>query len=126
MRTDIKTNILAMLRADSVLTNLVGKDKDNNFKIYQLAAPYADAFPRITYFEVVNQDDEFADDEVLSSLVVVQIDVWSKGSTSAISKEVDRIMKADGWSRTAGPDYYEEDTKVFHKALRYQNFALEE
>jgi hypothetical protein len=125
VRTDIKANVLALLRADSPLTTLIGRDKDNTFKIYQLSAPYADAFPRITFFEVVNQDDEFADDEVVSSLVVVQIDVWSKGSTSAISKEVDRIMKADGWARTSGADFYEE-TSIFHKALRYQNYALEE
>lgn len=115
-----------MLINDTALTSLVGKDKDGNHKIYQLSAPYADAYPRITFFEVVNQDEEFADDEVLSSLVSVQIDVWSKGSTSAISKEIDRIMKSEGWRRTSGPDFYEDDTKVYHKALRYQNYALEE
>ncbi|URN96914.1 MAG: DUF3168 domain-containing protein [Candidatus Pristimantibacillus lignocellulolyticus] len=105
---------------DPALSHLVGKDKDNNPKVYQLTAPYADAFPRITFFEVINEDSEFADDEAYASDISIQIDVWSKASTSAISKEVDRVMKAQGWSRTTGADLYEEDTKIFHKALRYR------
>lgn len=122
MRTDVKTEIRTALIGNVALLTLLGGER-----IYQLAAPDAEEFPRITFFELDNTDSEFADDQAYASDVRVQIDVWHKGSTSAISGEVDKTMKQQGWSRTSAPDYYESDTKVYHKALRYRRaFLIEE
>jgi hypothetical protein len=116
----------ALLENAELLSHL-GKDKYGNVPIYQLAAGDPAKFPRITFFEVDNNDSEFADDKPIGSTVVVQIDVWNQGgSTSAISGEVDKTMKMLGFFRSSGPDFYEDDTKVFHKALRYRTVMPEE
>lgn len=120
MITDVKVTVRAALLANAALIALLGGQR-----IYQLAAPTATEYPRITFFEVVNQDSEFSDDQATASEIVMQIDVWSKGSTSAIAGEVDTTMKSLGYSRLSAPDFYEEDTKVFHKAMRFRN-SIEE
>lgn len=115
MKTDAKVEIRSALLANISLVTLLGGQR-----IYQLAAPNAEEYPRITFFEIENADNQFADDEPYASQVFVQIDVWSKGSTSAISGEVDQTMKQLGYRRYGGADLYEIDTAVYHKALRYR------
>lgn len=118
---DIKPIVMQALESHQALVDLVGRDKDGNVRIYQRGTvPYADEFPRITFFEYANYDNEFADDEEIGSLIAVQVDIWHKGSTAAITKAVDKTMKAAGFRRTSAADLYEDDTKVFHKGLRYQ------
>ena len=119
MNTDVKSGIYSLLTSSSALVALLGGPR-----VYQLAAPKADEFPRITFFEIDNADSAWADDEAYASDVSVQIDVWSKGSTSAIAGEVDRLMKSAEWGRTSAADLYETDTKVFHKAMRYRISVL--
>jgi hypothetical protein len=120
MRIDIKTEIKSTLLANSALVALLGGQR-----VYQLAAPKAEEYPRITFFEIDNLDTAFADDVAYASDVYVQIDVWSKSSTSAISGEVDKTLKGLEFARTGGADLYEQKTKVYHKALRYRR-AYEE
>lgn len=112
---NVKSNIRSALLSNAALILLLGGER-----IYQMAAPRAEEYPRITFFEINNSDSEFADDEAYASDVSVQIDVWNKGSTSSISSEVDETMKSMGFARTSAPDYYEQDTKVYHKAMRYR------
>lgn len=121
MNADIKTDLRTALLSNGALVLLLGGER-----IYQLAAPRADEFPRITFFELNNSDTAFADNAAYASDVSVQIDVWHKDSTSAIAGEVDRTMKQQGWARTSAADLYESDTKVFHKALRYRRAFLYE
>ncbi|MCM3589628.1 DUF3168 domain-containing protein [Brevibacillus borstelensis] len=121
MKTDIKTEIRTALLNNAALVSLLGGQR-----VYQLAAPDATEYPRITFFEVTNYDAAFADDVPIMVDVIVQIDVWSKGSTSAISGEVDKTMKEQGWSRTSAADLYEEDTQVYHRAMRFRRQYEEE
>lgn len=121
MITDIKSEVRTALLSNAALILLLGGER-----IYQLAAPRAEEFPRITFFEIDNSDSEFADDEAYAADVSLQIDVWHKESTSAIAGEVDKTMKELGWSRTSAPDLYEQDIKVFHKAMRYRSQFEEE
>lgn len=115
MKTDVKTEIRSALLANApLITLLCGQ------RVYQLAAPDAREFPRITFFEIDNADTAFADDTAYAAEILVQVDVWSRGSTSAIAGEVDETMKGLGYSRTGAPDLYEPDTKVYHKAMRYR------
>ncbi len=120
MITDIKTRIRSALLVNTDLVELLGKDKHGNVPIYQLRAGDPEKFPRITFFEVDNRDNEFADDQPIASQIVVQIDVWNTASTSAIAGQVNKTMKALGFTRSSAPDFYEEDTKVFHKAMRFR------
>lgn len=120
MRTDVKTIVRAALLGNSSLVTLLGGQR-----IYQSVAPKADEYPRITFFEVDNRDSDFADDEAYASSIIVQIDVWSKSSTSAITGEVAKTMKAEGWSRSLAVDQYEDSVQVHHKVLRYRTKMLE-
>lgn len=120
MKTNAISEVRAALLANTALVALLGGQR-----IYPIAAPNAEEFPRISLFEIDNRDIAFADDVAYASEVPIQIDVWSKGSTSAISGEVDKTMKEQGWARTSAPDFYEPDTKVYHKAMRYRNQFLE-
>jgi len=120
MITDVKKSVRSALLSNATLVSLLGGEH-----IYQLVAPEAHGYPRITFFEVTNLDRYFADDRAYASEVIIQIDVWSKESTSAISGEVDRTMKEHGWGRTLATDQYEKDVQVYHKSLRYRTVLLE-
>lgn len=110
-----KPEVLAALEANFALTSLLGGKR-----IYFMKAPKADEFPRITFFEINNVGALYADDEEQGSAIYLQIDIWSKGSTSAIAEEVDKAMKSLGYGRISAADLFEEDTLIFHKAMRYK------
>lgn len=110
----LKGAITTALISDSVLVTLLGGEF-----AYPVPAPDASQFPRITFFEVVNIDADSADDEVYSSRLIYQVDVWAKSNPDPIAREVDRIMKSIGFSRSGGADLYEQETQVHHKALRF-------
>lgn len=125
MITDVKAQVRSALLTNSDLLALLGKDRFGNDPIYQLRAADPEKFPRITFFEVDNRDRDFADDRSIASLVVVQIDVWSKGSTSVIAGQVDKTMKSLGFTRSSAPDFLEDDTGVYHKAMRFRTVLQE-
>lgn len=110
----MKSAIRTALTSDTTLTNLLGGQY-----VYAIKAPNADEYPRITFFEVTNFDANHADDQVYSSRMVYQVDVWSKINPDPIAKEVDRILKSIGFARTGGADLFEDGTQIYHRALRY-------
>jgi len=119
---DVKPEIVRALGSNQALISLLGGPR-----IYQLVAPIPEELPRITLFEMVNADNWFADDTAYASKIHIQVDVWSKESTTAIAAEVDKTMKSIGFQRYASADLYENDTKIFHKALRFStNKFIEE
>lgn len=111
---NVKPDIVAALKANATLVSLLGGPR-----IYFQVAPVADEFPRITYFEIENIGAVYADDNEQASEIHVQVDIWSKGSTSAIAAEVDKTMKSIGFGRTSSADLYEQDTGIYHKAMRF-------
>ena len=122
----IKPEILTALESNQALIDLLGGPK-----IYHLRADRAATHPKISFFEITNFDDNYADDRAISSEIHIQIDIWAKAdmmvTVSTIAVEVDKTMKQLGFKRTAAADLYEDDTAVFHKALRYYtNRELEE
>ena len=59
---------------------------------------------------------------------VVQVDVWSKKSvleTLNIANRCDTILVTDsvggtyGWQKISDSDIFEDDTRLYHKAMRY-------
>lgn len=110
----IKSRVLNALRANSELTTFLG-----GVRIYFQVAPDVKQFPRVTYFEMSNTGSVFADDTEIASDISLQIDVWSKGNTTDIALEVNRTMKSLGFARDSATDLYEDDTGIYHKALRF-------
>jgi uridylate kinase len=119
---NVKTEVLQALESNQVLISLL----ENESRIYQHTVPEDDAtkYPRITFFEMENMDNNFADDTAISSDIYLQIDVWSKGSTTKIAQEVDKTLKQLQFSRTSATDLYENDTAIFHKAMRYRTIKF--
>ncbi|WP_067924876.1 DUF3168 domain-containing protein [Alicyclobacillus shizuokensis] len=112
---DVKPEVYQTLVSDDQLTSLLGGKH-----VYQITAPDATVFPRITFFEVNNLDANYANDGPTSARVSLQVDVWSKTNYSAIVQRVNEVMESLGFIRYYSTDLYEPDTSVYHKALRYQ------
>lgn len=110
----MKNAIRAALLNDPTLLGLLGGKR-----VHTIRAPDATVYPRITFFEMINNDVNYADDTAYSSRLVYQVDVWSKENPDPIAVEVDRILKNIGLFRNGGADLYEDDLKVYHRALRY-------
>ncbi|BAU27632.1 uncharacterized protein DUF3168 [Aneurinibacillus soli] len=118
---NLKPKIVQALESNQVLVSLLGGKR-----IYPLKAPRPNEFPRITFFELNNADDQYADDAAISSEIRVQIDVWAKTPSSEVSQEVARTMKELGFQRYSAQDLYEEDTEIFHKGMRYKTTVVHE
>ena len=93
-------------------------------KVHRLKAPEGIESPYITYFEVVNNDDNYGDDEPLSVNLIYQVDVWCEAAKVAkllsVANATETVMKCMGFSRVDGQEFYENDTGLYHKASRYQ------
>lgn len=111
---NIKPDIKQALESNSALVSLL-----DGTHIYQIVAPSDAPLPRVTFFEMINFDSEFADDKPIASEIHIQIDVWSNGNTSAIAEEVDNSLKSIGMTRYYAIDLYEYDTRIYHKSMRY-------
>lgn len=117
---NLRPEIVQALENEPTLISLLGGKR-----IYYRKGNNAEEFPRITFFELNNAPDSFADDQETSSEISFQIDIWSKNSTSAIHTKVDEIMKSIGFTRYAIADLYEDDTSIFHYAMRFRKVIEE-
>ncbi len=95
---DATTLIYKILDTDTqLLTLLGGKVPTKKWqRIYNSpVAPIADEFPRVTMFEVINDDAEPADDEPQYSDINIRIDVWLKDIRNlfTICKRIKQVLK---------------------------------
>lgn len=104
----------------AIYVALTGDKALEGVDIYAEKAPAGSKYPRVTYFEVTNYDARFADDKTYVVMLIYQIDVWSRTNPDPIAVEVDRIMKTIGFVAHNRIDLYEDDTKIYHRALRYR------
>jgi hypothetical protein len=118
MSFDAKSELLNALKVNQSLVSLCTGGFHN------LKANDVNAYPRIIYSEIGNADDDFADNVAISSEVRFQISIFNKeqniSSQTPIAKEVDKTMKSLGYKRYDSTELFEEDTQVFHKAMRYE------
>lgn len=108
----LKDDVYSALTNNQALFNLV------DGRIYPQTG--TGVYPCITFFEMDNFDNRYADDDPYASRILFQVDVWSKGSTTAMAQEVDKTMKSLGFTRGSSADLYEDDVKLYHKAMRYK------
>lgn len=75
----------------------------------------------ITVHEYLDQEDDFQDDDASTLEHNIQVDVWSMDSLEAytLKKKVKKLLKDNGFKYESGQDFYEVDTKIYHKALRF-------
>ena len=78
----------------------------------------------ITFFNMLENGESYADDKETSLGYYIQVDVWSKGNYSTLVDSVIEALKQAGFSKNNARDLYEIDTKIYHKAIRI--FKLKE
>lgn len=120
----IEESIKKVLNAEELIS-LVGEDKLKNPKIYLLKAPDNTSGPYVEY-EVLNEiGSMYAENEEIATNYKIQIDVFTKGSYTAIVNLIKKIMKENGLMKEFGGSLYEDKTKLFHYILRF-NYESEE
>lgn len=75
----------------------------------------------ITVHEYLNQDGEYEDDEASCIEHFIQVDIWSKDSLEAykLKRQVRKLMIENGFIKNDGQDFYEVQTKIYHKGIRF-------
>lgn len=109
---NLKPAVLSALQTATALSTLTG--------FYFSYPPDFTNLPLLSYFEVSNVGDLFADDQEIGSEIIFQIDLWGKASLSNYAIAVDSAMATLDFTRIYATDLYETDTKIFHKAMRFR------
>lgn len=73
----------------------------------------------ITYFRYNEQGEAWAENKEKATGFYIQVDRWSKKDCSEIDEQIVSLMELAGFTRTTAQDLYEQDTKTFHKAMRF-------
>lgn len=105
----------------------------NNFEVDGVSIPVellkhdGDKVPYITYQEINNEPMLNADNEVIASVISYDFDIYSKGNFKKIVKAVKQLLKENNymWNGDSA-DFYEEDTKLYHKTLTFQIENMED
>ncbi|WP_373898826.1 hypothetical protein ACER0A_004810 [Haloimpatiens sp. FM7315] len=78
----------------------------------------------ITFHEYFSGGEDYEDDEERLTSHYVQIDVWSKNDYTGLVNEIKNLLNTVGFKRLNEADLYEEDTKIYHKGIKF--YYLEE
>lgn len=73
----------------------------------------------ITFFEYDQSAGLEADDEEQNNVHYIQIDIFSSGNYLSLVKSVKGKMKQAGFKKSFETEMIEEDTKLYHKVLRF-------
>jgi len=76
-------------------------------------------FPSITFHCYSEKPEQFADDVETHTSYKVQVDVWAKNDYTQLVKDVRNTMQGINWDRIQAIDLYENDTKIYHKAMSF-------
>lgn len=119
---DAQKELLKALRGDSEIVEITKGGFHN------LVAKKTAKFPRIVYSRIINSDEAFADNELVKASVNFQISIFTDESTvylqTELMKLVSSLMASLEYAKyDESPDLFEEDTGLYHKAMRFtKNF----
>lgn len=85
-----------------------------SFQIYTGTAD-----PYITFFCYLENGELFADDMQKGTGYYIQVDLWSKNNYTTTVEQIKSVMGQAGFSFLSATDLYENDTKIYHKAMRF-------
>ena len=78
----------------------------------------------ITFHEYLASGEEFEEDQESFTGHYIQVDVWSKEDYGILVKNIKVRLLEAGFKRIDEADFYETDTGLYHKGMRF--FYLEE
>lgn len=73
----------------------------------------------ITFCLLNDRSNNISDDEEEDIVYTIQIDIWSKNDDWKLKNEVKKLMLANDFGYVEGQDFFETETKLHHKALRF-------
>jgi hypothetical protein len=74
----------------------------------------------VTFLGMTDVDTDFSDDEAEATEKYIQVDVWAKCNVEDVKKLVKKtMMSMDGCRYSDGRDFVEDDTGIYHYALRF-------
>ena len=121
---DAVTLVYKALNADTQLINLLGgrvPSKGWNRIYNDPMAPDAKEYPRVTMFEVVNDDANAADDEPQDSDVNIRIDYWTKDNSTIypVCRRIKQILNNtfNACSIQLEATMPDSETQVYHKPI---------
>lgn len=85
--------------------------------IYNLRSGKETTYCRFQTF--LTKPEEYADDQEIITGHYIQLDIFSKGNFLKYSRQAKELMEQAGFTRTYETELYEDDTKYFHKVLRF-------
>lgn len=92
-----------------------------NKKVFLLDATNA-APPYVVYTIIDEWGADFAENEEIETAYSIQVDVFAKGDYAELEDKIKKVMTGNGFCRTSAFDFYEDNTGLYHKALRF-NFT---
>lgn len=115
---DAGSELFRALRTDAELLSLtIGG-------FHNLVADSDAKFPRVVYSELNNRPTGHADNNESKATVNFQVSIFTDSQTvmheKAMTKIIDKLMKSLEYNKYDSQPLYEEDTKLYHKALRYE------
>lgn len=73
----------------------------------------------ITFFFYNEKGALYLDDDEKETRYSLQVDIWSKEDYISTVDQVKKLLKSVGFVRTFATDFYEKDTQIYHKVLRF-------
>lgn len=74
----------------------------------------------ITFCIIGDRINNISDDEEEEIIHHIQVDLWSKSDEWMLKKEIKKLMIKNDFGYVDGKDFYENDTKIYHKAMRFK------
>lgn len=74
----------------------------------------------ITFCLLNDDSNNISDDEEEEISYIVQVDIWSKKDEWKLKREVKKLMLKNDFGYYGGQDFFETNTKIHHKALRFK------
>lgn len=73
----------------------------------------------ITFCELTDRANSYSDDAEEEIVHTIQVDIWSKNDEWKLKKEVKKLMLSDGFGYIEGQEFFETETKIYHKSMRF-------
>lgn len=73
----------------------------------------------ITFSYMTDTDANYSDDKSENEEYYIQVDIWSREDCFLLKRKVKKLLKKAGFTYVAGNDDYEQETEIYHKAMRF-------
>lgn len=73
----------------------------------------------VTFCELRDRGNNISDDEEEDIEHTIQVDIWSTKDEWQLKKEIKKLMVDNNFGYIEGQDFFETETKIYHKALRF-------